>query len=37
MLKMRKGRLVQDPFLFFKKAKYDVKASYLQLSFNIFR
>ena len=30
------GRLVPDLFLFFKKAKYEVKASGLQLSFNIF-
>ena len=31
------GRLVPDLFLFFKKALYEVKASGLQLSFNIFR
>ena len=30
------GRLVPDLFLFFKKAVYEVKASGLQLSFNIF-
>ena len=29
-------RLVPDLFLFFKKALYEVKASGLQLSFNIF-
>ena len=29
------GTLVQDCFLFFKKALYEVKASCLQLSFNI--
>ena len=31
------GRLVSDPFLFFKKAFYEVKASVLKLSFNILR
>ena len=31
------GRLVSDLFLFFKKALFQVKASGLQLSFNIFR
>ena len=31
------GRLVPDVFLFFKKALYEVKASSLQLNFNIFR
>ena len=31
------GRLVPDLFLFFEKAIYEVKASDLQLSFNIFR
>ena len=31
------GRLVPDLLLFFKKALYDVKASGLQLSFNIFQ
>ena len=31
------GRLVPDFFLFFKKALYKVKASRLQLNFNIFR
>ena len=31
------GRLVQDLFLFSKKALYEVKASGLELSFNIFR
>ena len=31
------GRLVPDFFLFLKKALYEVKASDLQLSFNIFR
>ena len=30
------GRLVPDLFLFLKKALYEVKASGLQLSFNIF-
>ena len=30
------GRLVADLFLFFKKAYYEVKASGLKLSFNIF-
>ena len=30
-------RLVPDLFLFFEKASYQVKASDLQLSFNIFR
>ena len=30
------GRLVPDHFLFFKKALYEVKASGLQLSFNMF-
>ena len=30
------GRPVPDLFLFFKKALYEVKASSLQLSFNIF-
>ena len=31
------GRLVPDLFLFFKYAYYEVKASGLQLSFNVFR
>ena len=31
------GRLVPDIFLLFKKALYEVKASIMQLSFNIFR
>ena len=31
------GRLVPDLFRFFKKTLYEVKASGLQLSFNIFR
>ena len=31
------GRLVLDPFLFFEKALYEIKASSLQLSFDIFR
>ena len=31
------GRLVLDLFLFFKKALYVVKATGLQLSFDIFR
>ena len=31
------GRLVPDPFFFFKKALYKVKASALQLSLNILR
>ena len=31
------GRLVPDLFLFFKKTLYEVKASDLELSFNIFR
>ena len=31
------GRLVPDFFSFFKKAKYEVEASCLHLSFNIFR
>ena len=30
-------RLVTDLFLFFKKVEYDVKASGLQLNFDIFR
>ena len=30
------GRLVPDLFLFFKKALHEIKASGLQLSFNIF-
>ena len=30
-------RLVPDLILFYKKASYEVKASGLQLSFNIFR
>ena len=30
-------KLVPDPFLFFKKALYEVNASGLQLSFNQFR
>ena len=30
------GRLVPDPFLFFKKAYYELSASGLQLSLNIF-
>ena len=33
---MRQGDQFQTSFLFFKKAKYEVKASGLQLSFNIF-
>ena len=31
------GRLIPDLFLFFKRALYKIKASHLQLSFNIFR
>ena len=31
------GRLVPDHFLFFKKALYKVKASGLQIGFNIFQ
>ena len=31
------GRLVPDLFLFLKKPLYEVKASGMQLSFNIFR
>ena len=31
------GRLVPDPFLFFQKVYYEVKASCLQLSFNMFQ
>ena len=31
------GRLVSDLLLFFKKTLFDIKASSLQLSFNIFR
>ena len=31
------GRIVSDLFLLFKKAFYEVKASGLQLSFDIFR
>ena len=31
------GRLISDPFLFFKKALYEIKASGLKLGFNIFR
>ena len=31
------GRLVPELFLFFEKALYEVKASGLQLSFDIFR
>ena len=31
------GRLVPDLFKFFKYAEYEVKASDLQLSFNVFR
>ena len=31
------GRLVPDLFQFFKKALFEVKASVLQRSFNIFR
>ena len=30
------GRLVPDLFLFFEKALYELKASGMQLSFNIF-
>ena len=30
------GRLVRDLFLFFKKAKYEVQESGLQLSFSMF-
>ena len=37
MQKNEAGGLVPDHFLFFKKALYEVKASGLQLSFNIFR
>ena len=37
MHKVRRGRLVPDLFLFFKKALYQVKASGLQVSFNIFQ
>ena len=37
MKKMRQGRLVLDLFLLFNKAYYEVNASGLQLSFNIFR
>ena len=33
----RQGRQVPDLFLFFKKALYQLKASGLQLSFNIYR
>ena len=31
------GRLVPDTFLLFKKALYEVKASIMQLTLNIFR
>ena len=31
------GKLVQGLFLFFKKALYEVKASGIHLSFNIYR
>ena len=34
---MRQERLVADLFLILKKVQYEVKASDLQLSFNIFR
>ena len=34
---MQAGRLAQDQFLLFKKALHEVKASTLQLSFNIFQ
>ena len=37
MHKMRQGRLVPHPFLFVKKALYEVKASGMQLSFKMFR
>ena len=30
------GRLILDVFLFFRKALYDVKATGLQINFNIF-
>ena len=33
----KSGKLSSRPFLFFKKALYEVKASGLQLSFDIFR
>ena len=32
----KEGRLILDISLFYKKASYDVKASGLQLSFNIY-
>ena len=31
------GRIVPDLFLFLKKALYDVKANYVQISFNHFQ
>ena len=31
------GRLFPDLFMFFRKALYEVKTSFLQLRFNIFR
>ena len=37
MQKMGAGGLVSDPFFFFQKAFYKVKASGLQLGFSIFR
>ena len=37
MRKMRQGDLFQAPFYFFKKAYYEMKASGLQLSFDILR
>ena len=37
MQKMKTERLVSDLFLFFKKALNEVKASGLELSFDIFR
>ena len=36
MQKMRQGNLVLDLSLFYKKALYKVKASDLQLNFNMF-
>ena len=35
--KTKTGRLVPELFLFFKKALYELKASGLQLNFNIFQ
>ena len=37
MQKLRQERLVADLFLFFNKAKYEVKANGQQFSFNILR